>query len=134
MPLRILIVDDHPLARDAIRTTLQFCHFAQPQVVGEAQDGTTALEMARQLHPDVITLDIGLPDIDGLKVAGKLKAEMPQVKVVMVTMHEEQGYREEAIKAGAVSYITKGRLMDDLPGCLEHLASQRSHCSGKDKP
>ncbi len=122
MSLRILIVDDHRLARDAIRTALRFCHSAQPDMVGEAADGATAIELARRLNPDVITMDIGLPDIEGLEVTRRLKAEMPHVKVVMVTVQEGQWYREEAVKAGAVSYITKGHLIDELPSCLDHLA------------
>ncbi len=126
MSLRILIVDDHRVAREAIRIALQFCRPGLPEIVGEAADGATALEMARRLTPDVITMDIGLPDIKGLEVTRRLKAELPQVRVIVVTVHEERVYREEAIRVGAVAYITKERLLQELPGCLEQLAGQRS--------
>ncbi|MFQ5879043.1 MAG: response regulator transcription factor, partial [Dehalococcoidia bacterium] len=126
MPLRILIVDDHRLARDAVRTAVGFCRSGQPDIVGEAADGATAIELARRLKPDVITMDIGLPDMMGLEVTRRLKAEMPQVKVVVVTVHKDREYQEEAVKAGAVSYITKEHLIHELPSCLDHLAGQRS--------
>ncbi len=121
---RILVVDDHPLARDAVRTALGFCSNAQPEIVGEAADGATAIELARRLEPDIVTMDIGLPDISGLEVICRLKAERLPVKMVVVTLHEDRRYREEAAKAGAVSYITKEHLIDELPCCLDHLAKQ----------
>ncbi len=131
MSLRILIVDDHRMAREAIHTALEFCRSGQYEVVGEAADGGTAIALAHQLHPDVITMDIGLPDMTGLEVTRRLKAEMPQVRVVMVTMHKDRLYQEEAFKSGAVSYITKEHLIDELPRCLDYLASQRYSQSAK---
>lgn len=126
MSLRILIVDDHRLAREAIRTALRFCHSVDPEIVGEAADGATALELARELHPDVITMDIGLPDMNGLEATRRLKAVIPGVRVVVVTVQKEPAYHEEATGAGAMALVTKDRLMDDLPGCLDHLAPHRS--------
>ncbi len=129
MPLRILNVDDHWMARNAIRTALRFCRSAQFEIVGEAEDGTTALDMARRLKPNVVTMDIGLPDMSGLEAICKLKAERPQVHAVMVTVHTERRYRREAAGAGAVSCIGKMHLIDELPGCLDNLyelAAERS--------
>lgn len=125
MPLRTLIVDDHWLARDAIRTALRFCRSVEPEVVGEASDGATALEMARELRPDVITMDIGLPDMDGLEVARRLQAAMPGTAIVIVTVQKGEAYQQEAAGAGAGVFITKDRLIEDLPGYLDRLASQR---------
>ena len=125
-PLRILVLDDHPMARDAIRTALPFCQCAQPEIVGEAGDGATAIELARQLKPGVITVDIGLPDISGLEVIRRLKAGKPQVEIVVVTLEEGRQSREEAVEAGAISYITKKHLINELPGCLDRLEGQRS--------
>ncbi len=106
MSLRILVVDDHSMARDAIKIALRFCRSDQPEIVGEAADGATAIELARRLKPDVVTVDIGLPDISGLEVIRRLKVEKPLLKTVVVTLHEDRHYREEAAKAGAISYIT----------------------------
>lgn len=126
MSLRVLIVDDHRLAREAIRTAVLFCRSGHPEIVGEAADGATAFELARRLHPDVITMDINLPDMKGLDVTRKLRAEMPHTKVVVVTMYEEREYQEEAVKAGAISYINKEHLIEELPACLDNLAGRCS--------
>ena len=134
MSLRILVLDDHPIAREAIRTALRFCQRAQPEIVGEAGDGATAIELARQLKPDIVTVDIGLPDISGLEVTRRLKAESPHVEIVMVTLHEDRQYREEAVEAGAISYITKEHLINELPGCLDRLAGQLSLHSPEGQP
>ena len=133
MSLKILIVDDHRLARSAIRTAMRFCRL-QPQIVGEATDGATAIELARQLAPDVITMDITLPDMNGLEVTRRLNEEMPQIKVVMVTMHEDREYREAAAEAGAVSYVTKDQLIDGLAICLDRLTPQCLAHSAEHEP
>lgn len=125
--MRVLIVDDHPLARDSIRMALEFCRVCQPEVVGEAADGATALELARQLLPDVITMDIGLPDLDGLELTLALRAELPMIDIIVVTADEEKKQREEASRAGAVAYVTKQYLVDELPTCLDRLADRPPH-------
>jgi DNA-binding NarL/FixJ family response regulator len=95
-----MIVDDHPRARDAIRTALLFCHSRDAAIVGAAIDGAATIEMARQSARDVITMDISLSDMSGLRVTRRLKMELPRVEEV-VTVHEEREYGEEAVKAGA---------------------------------
>ena len=128
LSLRILVVDDHHLARAMIKTALRFCRCAEPEIVGEAADGATAIEMARQLAPDVITMDISLPDANGLEVTRKLTEGTPQFEVVVVTMHGEPRYRAAALKAGAVFFIDKMFLIEELPGYLDRLARQRAVC------
>ena len=131
MSLRILIVGDHRLSREAIRTALTFCSAAQLSIVGEAADGANGLELARTLHPDVVTMDISLPDINGLEVTRLISTEMPEVKVVVVSMHSGWEYQQAAVKAGASSYITKMHLIDELPACIDHLAEMLSAQSAK---
>ena len=126
MSLKILIVDDHRLSREAIRTALKFCNGDQPEIVGEAADGANGLELARTLHPDVVTMDVSLPDINGLEVTRRISAEMPDVKIVVVSMHSDWEYQHAAIKAGASSYISKMHLIDELPACLNQLAGMLS--------
>ncbi|MEE9248229.1 MAG: DUF47 family protein [Dehalococcoidia bacterium] len=82
------------------------------------------VKLARRLAPNIITVDISPPDMSGLELARRLNREIPQAKVVMVAMHEEQRYREEAVKAGAASCVTKGHLIDELPPSLNHLVDQ----------
>lgn len=103
--VRVLIVDDHPLARLGIETILS----EDPafQVVGNATDGLQAVEMARQLMPDVILMDINLPGQDGLAATRQIKAEMPYVRVVIVTVSDDAQDLFEAISAGAQGYLLK---------------------------
>ena len=133
MPTRILIVDDHSSARGMIRKAVQFCRCAQPEIIGEAPDGATAIDLARQLAPDIITMDIGLPDMNGLEVTRRLAEELPRINVVMVTMHGERTYRKAAAKVGAASYVDKMNLLAELPDCVDRLAAETSDQSTEDE-
>lgn len=126
MCLRLLIVDDHPLARRAIRVALAFCQAGEPEVVGEAEDGATAIELAYRLSPDVITMDVNLPDLNGLEVTRVLKGALPLVEVVVVSVDDHQEQREEALKAGAAAFVSKEHLIDELPRWLDALAEDIS--------
>ena len=102
---RVVIADDHGLVREGLRAVLE----GEPdiEVVGEAEDGTEALEVCRRVHPDLILMDVRMPEVDGLEATRRIKEEMPTTSVVMVTMHENPDYLLEAIRAGAAGYILK---------------------------
>ena len=103
---RVMIVDDHELAREGLRSILA----GEPgvEVVAEATTGREALALCRGTRPDLILMDIRMPELDGLAATRMIKAEFPRVSVVMVTMHEEPDYLLDAIKAGAAGYVLKG--------------------------
>ncbi len=105
MTIRVLIADDHSVIRAGLRALLG----SDPalEVVGEAGDGPQTVALAERLSPDVVLLDIGMPGEDGIQVARKLKATLPQVRVVFLTMHEDEDLMREAIAAGASGYVTK---------------------------
>ena len=127
--LKLLVVDDHVLARNMIKTALRFCRCGEPEIVGEAADAATAFEMARELTPDVITMDISLPDINGLDVTRELMKENPALQVVVVTMHGEREYRLAAMEAGAAHFIDKMHLIDELPSYLDQVADEMELCA-----
>jgi DNA-binding NarL/FixJ family response regulator len=104
-PARVLIVDDHPMVREGLRSML-----AGPEIeiVGEAATAEEALARAAELRPDVVLLDIQLADADGLAVLRRLKATMPQVSVLIVTMHASGEFVREAVRSGAAGYVLKG--------------------------
>jgi len=102
--VRILIVDDHALVRDGIASLLRARGF---DVVGEAEDGFQAIEKARALRPDLVLMDIQMPNLDGLKATRLLKAEMPDLRVVILTVSDLQQDLFEAIKSGANGYLLK---------------------------
>ncbi|MBI3076715.1 MAG: response regulator transcription factor [Deltaproteobacteria bacterium] len=104
-PIRILLVDDHPLFRHGVAALLE----QQPdmEVVGEAGDGQEAIERAAELMPDVILMDVYMPRCDGLEATRRIKEAMPYVKIVILTVSEEDHNLFEAIKAGAQGYLLK---------------------------
>lgn len=103
--ITVLIVDDHAILRAGLRALLNL----QPdiEVVGEAAAGAEALTMVPSLQPDVVLMDISLPDMDGLEVTVKLKKVHPGIKVLILTMHDNPGFLYPAIKAGASGYVVK---------------------------
>lgn len=107
----VLIVDDHALFRDGIASLLRASGL---DVVGQASNGAEALQMARELNPQLVLLDVQMPGISGLEVAKTLKDEMPAVKVVMLTMSENDRDLFESVRSGADGYILKDTPGDDF--------------------
>jgi two-component system, NarL family, response regulator LiaR len=104
-PSRIVIADDHPLYRSALRQTVDM----QPdlEVVGEAQNGREALDLCRRLHPEVVLMDVRMPEMDGLMATRAIKLELPGTIVLMLTAFEDPNYLSEALKSGAAGYVLK---------------------------
>ena len=100
---RVLLGDDHTLVLDGFRKLLE----DQCEIVGAAEDGRTLLRMAQDLDPDIITLDISMPQLNGVDAAKKLKKLLPRTKLIFVTMHADPAYVNEAFKAGASGYLLK---------------------------
>src|SRR5919197_3950821 len=105
-PARLLIVDDHELARAGLRSLL--ADEARLQVVGEATTGREALALCRRLRPDLVLMDVRMPDLDGLAATRAIRQEHPHTQVILVTMHENPVYLLEALKVGAAGYVLKG--------------------------
>lgn len=102
--MRILIADDHSLFRDGLRSLLR----AQGhEVIGEARNGREAVALTRELQPDLVLMDVSMPEIDGIEATRLIAAEMPQMKVVILTASEEEAKLFDAIKAGAQGYLLK---------------------------
>jgi DNA-binding NarL/FixJ family response regulator len=113
---RLLVADDHALVREGLRTMLSGEEGIE--VVAEAHDGRQALDMCRKLEPDLVLMDVRMPVMDGLEATKRIKAEMPQTSVMMVTMHENPDYLFEAVKAGAAGYVLKGDDPDRVLGSV----------------
>lgn len=112
MPIRILLADDHGILRAGLRNLLN----AEPdfEVVGEAADGIQALEMAEQTDPDLILVDINMPNMGGIEMLQQLRAKQNATKVLMLTVHEDDGLLKKAIRAGASGYLVKRAAESDL--------------------
>jgi DNA-binding NarL/FixJ family response regulator len=114
--MRILIADDHALFRESLRSLLTARGF---EVVGEASDGRQAVDLARQLRPEIVLMDLTMPELDGLAATRLISAEMPDVRVVILTASDDDANLFEAIKSGAQGYILKNLEADQFFTLLE---------------
>ncbi len=110
--IRVLVVDDHDLVRTGITRLL--ADIEGLQVVGQADSGELALKKARELRPDVVLMDIKMPGIGGLEATRKLLRSQPDVKVIAVTICEEDPFPTRLLQAGAAGYLTKGAGLDEM--------------------
>jgi two-component system response regulator NreC len=110
--LRILLADDHAVVREGLKTLIN----AQPdmEVVGEASDGLGVWEQARDCRPDVVIMDISMPQLNGAAATAQIKQHDPDVKVLALSVHEDTGYLRQALEAGAAGYVLKRAAADTL--------------------
>jgi two-component system response regulator NreC len=116
-PIRVLVVDDHALVREGIASLLR----AMPEieVLGEAEDGLGAIEQARQLRPDVVVMDIGMPKMTGVEATRHIREEMPDVQVVALTIHDSEEYLFQMLRAGATGYVLKKAHPSEMLAAIE---------------
>jgi DNA-binding NarL/FixJ family response regulator len=117
--ISVMIVDDHPLFLQGLRKVLREAD--DIAVVGAAQDGQEALSMAQELTPDVVLLDINLPSMNGMQVARQLKADLPNVAIIMLTAYHDENQVLHAVRAGASAYYPKDVTVDTLLGAIRQV-------------
>jgi DNA-binding NarL/FixJ family response regulator len=118
---RVLIVDDHQVMRKGIRALLE--NDPAWQVCGEAENGRQAVEKARELRPDLIILDLTMPEMNGLEAARQIRNSSPDAKIVIFSMHESPQVRKESRDAGANAFVSKSALGDELSSISKKLLS-----------
>ena len=122
--LRILIADDHEVARQGIRSLLE--SHAEWEVCGEARDGREAVEYASKLKPDVLLLDIGMPNLNGLDAARQILATTPEARILILTVHDSEQVVREVLAAGARGFLLKSDAGRDLLAAVEALQHRRT--------
>ena len=115
-PIRVMIVDDHLMVRDGLKVFLSV--YNDLDIVGEASDGQTALEVCKRVRPDVILMDIIMPNMDGPTATRKLRAEFPTVQVIALTSFAEKDLVQQAIRSGAIAYVLKDVDPDKLADAI----------------
>ena len=123
-PARLVLADDHDLVREGIHLVLD----REPdlEVVGEASNGREAVEVCRKTDPDLVLMDVRMPDMDGLEATREIKATQPTVSVLVVTTYENPDYLFEAMKSGAAGYVLKDASKEELVGAVRKVLEGES--------
>ena len=127
-PIRVVLADDHVFVRDGIKSLLE--NEANIEVVGEATDGLEALKSVEVNQPDLLILDIRMPNLTGIEVVEKLRSQNNLVKIVMLSMHESEEYVLKSIKAGADGYLLKGSSKEEFLKALNTVSEGGKYFSG----
>ena len=127
IPVRVLLADDHALVRAGIRALLQGLEGVT--VVAETGNGAEVLELARTHRPDVVLLDISMPGLSGLDVSEQLERELPEVRVVVLSMHANEEYVLQALRSGAVGYMLKDSATAELELALKAVMQGETYLS-----
>jgi DNA-binding NarL/FixJ family response regulator len=127
--IRVLLADDHKMIRAGLRLVLE----QQPDIVvaGEADDGRDAVALAGELKPDIVVMDVAMPNLNGIEAALQIKQARPEIAIVMLSMHSDEGYILRALRAGAAGYILKDSAEADLVSAVRAVAEGKSFFSPK---
>lgn len=125
--IRVLLVDDHGLVREGIRMILE--REKDLEVVGEADDGRQAVASLEKVTPDVILMDLTMPNLNGFEAIFQIKKRHPQAKILVLTVHTNEEYVYKSLKAGAVGYLVKDSAVSELVGAVRAVAGGKSYIS-----
>ncbi|PYQ11415.1 MAG: DNA-binding response regulator [Acidobacteria bacterium] len=126
MPLRILIAEDQLMVRQGLNALLEQAGF---EVVGGASDGREALRLVKELHPEVVIMDLSMPVTNGLETARKIRKILPTTEVILLTVHDEDQYVLEAMRDGVSGYVLKSRALEDLVRAIHEVSEHRVYLS-----
>jgi DNA-binding NarL/FixJ family response regulator len=123
MPIRVLLVDDHKIIRDGLISLLQ----KQPdiEVVGEADNGRDAVRLAHELRPEIVVMDIGMPELNGIDATHRLRAECPDAKIIALSMHSNRRHASAMLAAGAQGYVLKDSAFEELVAAIRSVSHDR---------
>src|SRR5690348_4930194 len=126
MSISVLLADDHRIVRQSLKALLE-CH--EFRIVGEAPDGYEAIRQAEESCPDVAVIDIGMPTLNGLDAARRIRKVCPRTKIVLLTMYTESHYVLEALQSGVNGYVVKSQAVDDLIQAIHEALKGRVYLS-----
>ena len=123
--IKILLVDDHDLVRTGVRRLLEDVN--DFEILGEATNGEEAIQRLATLDPDVVLMDINMPGIGGLEATRKMLGDKPSLRIIIVTMHQDDMFAQRLLKAGAVGYLTKGARVDEISHAIRETMEGRRY-------
>ncbi|MEE9510364.1 MAG: response regulator transcription factor [Candidatus Bathyarchaeia archaeon] len=129
MSIKILLADDHEIVRYGLRCVIE----EQPdmEVVGDAVNGRTAINLTHQLKPDVVIMDISMPDMNGIEATRRIRKEIPDTKVIVLSMHHKRQFVIDMLKSGVSGYILKTKVHDDLIRAIKAAVANEVYLSSK---
>jgi len=127
MSIKVLIADDHQIVREGLRSMLE--KEVGIKVVGEAKEGRTVLRLARELTPDVIIMDVAMPELNGIEATRQLLADFPTIKVIALSMHDDRRFILNMIKAGAKGYLLKDSAFKELAKAIRVVVANKTYLS-----
>jgi DNA-binding NarL/FixJ family response regulator len=127
MSIKILLADDHKIVRDGLRALIE--KQQDMEVVAEAADGRTAVRLAKEMLPDVVIMDISMPDLNGIEAARQIVAGAPRVKIITLSMHSDSRFVKEVFKAGASGYLLKECAFEELARAIHTVAADQIYLS-----
>ena len=127
MSTRIILADDHGIMREGLRALLE----KQPgiEVIAEAENGRTTVELSRKLKPDVVIIDIAMPDLNGIEATRQIVAESPGIKVIALSMHSDRKFVREMLSAGASGYMLKDSAFEELDKAISTVNDNQTYLS-----
>ena len=129
MSVKIILADDHRIMREGLRALLE--KEAGIEVIAEADNGRTTVELSRELNPDVVVIDIGMPDLNGIDATRQIVSESPAVKVIALSMHSDRKFVREMLSAGASGYLLKDSAFEELGIALTTVINNQTYLSPK---
>lgn len=127
MSINVFLADDHKFIRDGLRTLLE--KHPAIKIVGEAEDGRVAVRMVNTLKPDIVILDVAMPELNGIEAARQIIADHPDIKIIALSMHSDRRFVAEMLKAGASAYLSKDYVFDELESVIRTVVADKIYLS-----
>ncbi len=127
MNIKVILADDHKIVREGLRSILE--NELRLQVIAQADNGRSTVQLAKELRPDIVIMDISMPDLNGIQATAQILQDAPSTKIIALSMHSDKKYVSEMLRAGASAYLLKDCAVDELERAIQAVLSGKSYVS-----